>query len=49
MARRSWIGALHHQSNAMQTIVRKYSAGILTAIVYSFIVVFALCCSLGIL
>jgi|JI10StandDraft_1071094.scaffolds.fasta_scaffold03376_5 hypothetical protein len=33
----------------MQPLVRKYSAGILTAVIYSFIVAFALCCSLGIL
>ena len=32
----------------MQTLVRKYSAGLLTAVIYSLIVTFALCCSLGI-
>ena len=33
----------------MNAILRKYSAGILTTVVYAVVVTFAICCTLGLI
>ena len=36
-------------SETMNAILRKYSAGILTTVVYAVVVTFAICCTLGLI